>query len=265
MPRTTTTILATALIIAVGAPAQAGPFTLPKSTNAKRQLKIGNKLVQVRSFELAIRAYKRGYLIEPKPIFLHNLGLAHRLKGDYKTAISYYRNFLRAASPHPKIRSAIQKLIKQMEDELAQAARSKPPTEPEPRKPEARKKTKKRAPVKKPRDRIAYAAPWYSDGIGWSVSAAGLVLTGLSAGLLVSASSLRGDAKRELSAATRDELNSRADTRQTWGGALGVIGVAALSVGIVKLILHDKTPSPRSDRAISVLVLANSIQLRGRF
>ena len=228
-----------------------------------RHLKAGNRQLQVRDYALAIKSYKRGYLIESKPIFIHNLGLAHRLQGKYKIAISYYRNFLRQANPPAKLRTTIENLIKQMENELAQAARTKPPVEPEPRKRKSRNPLVKKPTTKPTLSTSATTAPWYSDRTGLVISTTGVIVGVVGVGLLVNASSLRSDADRELSFAKKDELNSKADTRQTWATIFGVAGVAALGVGVVKLLLHDNK-HPNTNR-LSVTVGFNSIRLQGRF
>lgn len=86
------TIVLAALLV-LSARVHAGPLDPPKSRDAYRHLIEGNRKLQVRDYALAIKSYKRGYLIEAKPVFIHNLGLAHRLQGKYKIAIGYYRNY----------------------------------------------------------------------------------------------------------------------------------------------------------------------------
>gem|GEM_PF-1804869 len=221
-------------ILLFARPVLGDPCALPASKQARRHLKVGNKLLGIRSFELAIASYKKGYVIEPKPVFLHNLALAYRLKGDYRVAIDYYRNFLSRAHPPAHIRKPIENLISQMQAELDQAARKRPPTEPEPRNQPPRRNPK-------PEEPPMHQAPWYSDGIGWGLSGSGLLVGGVGVAILANAASLRDDARRELSASRRDVLNSQADTRQTWGMVLGLVGAATLGVGILKLVLHSDT------------------------
>ena len=108
------------------------------------------------------------------------------------------------------------------------------------------------------------AEPWYSDGLGWAITAAGFVAGGVGLGLLSNASALRSDAKRELNVDTRIALESRADSRETTGIVLGLTGVAMLAAGVVKLILTGKK-QPRSPGRVDVAFGVNWIGLQGKF
>jgi len=248
--RTAAIIIALTVLCVLRSNGHTGPFDRPTSVKARHQLKLGNKMLKLQNYDLAIQAYKRGYVIEAKTIFVHNLALAHRLKGEYKKSIEYYETFLRDAKPSAEVRTGMRKLIKKMKDELAKAARTTPPVEPEPRKSKSKTLTIKPPP---PRPR---PAPWHADTAAWGITSAGVVLGGVGIGLLANAAGLRSDADNEPSGAIRDELNSKANSRETFGVVVGIVGLAALAGGIVKLVLHDKA---------SVVVSPTSISLAGRF
>lgn len=263
-------LVATLLSIALCAHASASPFTLPRSPEARRQLEVGNRLLELRNYTLAIEAYKRGYLLGSDAVFLHNLALAHRLAGDYKAAISYYQSFLRRGKPRADVRAAIEKLIGQMQDELVQAARTRPPVEPEPRTATPRSasqatKAGKLAAVTTP----APSPPrWYRDRVAWALAAAGLVAGGASAGLFANASSLRDERDRTPGGSARDALDHKAGRRQSWAIVTGLTSVALLGGAVVKLALGGapaRAERGESRAGVAFAIGPGALGLRGRF
>ena len=162
-----------------------------------------------------------------------------------------------ARDPHPAVTSGINKLIEQLRTELAKRereAKAKHAAKPRPS-PSPVKLTTRPAPVPE---------PWYSDGVGWALAAAGLVAGGVGLGLLSNASALRSDAKRELNVDTRLALEARADSRETTGIVLGLTGAAILTAGVVKLIITGKK-QPRRPSGVDVAFSVNWVGLQGRF
>lgn len=103
---------------------------------------------------------------------------------------------------------------------------------------------------------------WYADRWGWGITAAGFVVAGVGAGFLINASLLESDADAadEIEA---PKLYDRAADQRTIGAVATIIGGVGLTVGIVKLVLHDDRPSaaPRTEVAFGL----GWIGLRGTF
>jgi len=251
--------------IALLTSAEAGASPLdkykPRTTEGKRYYKLGANFLLLKNYELAIKAFKDGFLVEDAPVFLYNLAVVHGEMGKLKESIDYYERFLLLArDPHPAVKRGVEKLVKKLRAELKKRERDK-----------ARDKKNKRhstakppPPVKLPPGGHPIPEPWYSDGVGWAITAAGFIAGGVGLGLLSNASALRSDAKRELNVDTRRALEARADTRETIGIVFALTGVATLAGGVVKLILtgHKQARTPgRVDVAFGV----DWIGLRGRF
>ncbi len=236
----------------------ADPLAKPKSPAAHKHLRAGNTLLELQKYDEAITAYRAGYLIESAPIFLYNLALAHRNKGELKSAIEYYENFLhRARNARPDVHKAITKLVDAMRRDMKKLER-------------AVKRAKVSKPVVQPRPVVVVKAPpplpprWYSDRAGWAMSSAGVVVAGLGLGLLASSASLRSDAERELVASRRDELHSQADSRRSLGLVFGIAGAVGVGAGVVKLIIH-RTARRTPARKVDVALGPGSISVVGRF
>lgn len=100
-----------ALMMMLAAPSAADPFAKPKDPQARNHLKLGNKFFEVKKYDMAVKAYQDGYLLEEAPVFLHNLARVYRKKGDFKSAIHFYEDFLnRARDADPNMRKTIRKL-----------------------------------------------------------------------------------------------------------------------------------------------------------
>jgi len=230
----------------------------PQSAEGRRYYKLGAKFIALKKFKLAVQAYKDGYLADDAPIFLYNIATTYRAAGQLQESIDYYKRFLMfARDPHPAVTSGINKLIEQLRTELAKRereAKAKHAAKPRPS-PSPVKLTTRPAPVPE---------PWYSDGVGWALAAAGLVAGGVGLGLLSNASALRSDAKRELNVDTRLALEARADSRETTEIVLGLTGAAILTAGVVKLIITGKK-QPRRPSGVDVAFSVNWVGLQGRF
>lgn len=122
-------ILVALLAISVVPQARAEPAdALPTDEKAMESLRLGNRLLDLGKWDDAIAKYEEGALLDPVPIFFHNIGLAHRKAGRYDQAIDAYRVFLDRIADDPnstKIAAEIELIIKDMEN-----AATRPPTEP---------------------------------------------------------------------------------------------------------------------------------------
>jgi len=253
-------------MICVGATANAHANPLskykPKTAKGKQYFKLGNTFLGRGDYQLAIKAYKDGYLIDTAPIFIFNLAAVHKEMGKLKESIAYYKRFLLfARDPHPVVRDNIQKMIKQLSAKLAEQERAKADKA---KKDRARKKPKALTSLPLPKRKPRAPALWYSDKVGWGTSAGGIVVAGVGVGLLANASSLRDDADQEIDFARRKQLRDSADARQTWGIVLGITGAVALTVGVIKLIVHNKRRAG-SERAVNVALGPDRVGVRGSF
>lgn len=240
------------------------PLAKPKDPVAQEHLSQGNKLYRLRDFEKAIEEYKAGALKEDAPVFLYNLGQCYRQLGKYEDAIWHYERFLSRAQPSGDMRTAVEDFVKQMKSELDKKAMSQPPTEPAPD--PGKSKPAEPAPhVVAPPPETAISEPWYSDTLGWTLSGAGLVATGIGGYLLFDASDLYDQANHEPRQEVRTQLRSQGDSRRTSGVIVGVGGVALLTAGIIKLAIHPSATRETTETAWNVGVSSNSLFVFGSF
>ncbi|MCA9674428.1 MAG: hypothetical protein KC464_05230 [Myxococcales bacterium] len=259
----------TAAVKAVGRPDPA--LSPPTDPEAKRHMGEGNKRHRVQEYAQAVEEYKAGALIEGAPVFLYNLGQAYRLGGDYEKAILQYRLFLDRGAPGPELRALVECHVRAMTRELDQAASREQPTGPAPddggaigegeddRVPPTEIGPVPAAP------RRGVAAPWYADGLGWGISGGGAIASAIGAVLLLDASSLDDQAATEDREDVRTELRDRADSRRLWGTVVGGVGVAALAVGVVKLVLTPDAAEQPSGGNVRLIASPRSFGLAWTF
>ncbi len=76
----------------------------------------------LREYDWAIAELKESYRLVPAPLLLFNIAQAHRLNGDHKEALGYYRTYLRELPKAPNaadVRELIFELEQQIEVEAA--------------------------------------------------------------------------------------------------------------------------------------------------
>jgi len=108
--------------------------------------------------------------------------------------------------------------------------------------------------------------PWYIDRWGLGLGGAGLVLSGVAAGLLWSADGLRKDANGNPSEAARDDLRDSAGGRTLAGGLVAAAGVGLVIAGAVKLFWprRETTEEPRGG-STRLRLGAGWVSIEGRF
>lgn len=62
---------------------------------AKRHFREGTSHYDLGDFQQAIDSYKAGYRIKPDPVFLYNIGQAHRMRKEFDQALTAYKAYLR--------------------------------------------------------------------------------------------------------------------------------------------------------------------------
>jgi len=245
-------VLVCFLFVSAWSPARAdGPMGLPTKPEARAHLKEGNRFYKRAHWSDALREYQAGIAIEDIPLFDYNMGQALRMSGAYEDSLLHYERFLDRGQPDGVVLSAVQGFIAEMRAQLANRARTMPPTEPatapdaDARLPAPRAATAPATPENE-LHRLAApspkAEPWYKDGLGWGVAAVGLTAVAGGALLTLNASSLSNDANASSSQDRYRELHDKADSRLILGASIGIGGVALLATGIIKLAIHSDGP-----------------------
>jgi tetratricopeptide (TPR) repeat protein len=259
-------LVAFVLLGAARAEAQANPLKRrPANAEAQRHLDQGNRYFRILDYEKAILEYKAGAAIEGHDIFYFNLAQAYRQTGRYEEAIRLYEQWLSRANPPADTRQGVEGLIEQMKAELAKKASKEPPTGPADvatRQEAAPEEASEATPLVRTPTTGPAATPWYSDPLGWTGVGAGAIGTTVGAVFLVSGLGLRDDAQSATQQAERHDLADRADKRVALGIAVGAVGAAVLTAGVVKLVIHERGPSSKS---ISVSFAPTGVGIVGRF
>lgn len=229
-------------------------------------------------FQAAIDDYVAAAMASPSPSVLYNLAQTYRAAGNYEDAIAQYRLFLDRGKPGAGFRKLIECQIGAMAAELDRAASAAPPRGPGPENdPDEDQNRPGDSPTTNPTESeqklsppalelpitppTPHAEPWHADPLGWTLAGSGAAVGGLGAFFLLDANSLRADAEDELRDDVREELRSKADSRQTWGTVGAVAGGALLVAGVVKLALVPDAPRAR----IALRIAPTSIAIAGAF
>ena len=159
--------LAVSLILAVTVAAP-GTRTAHAEDAATKQAKEhffkGEKLFALGRFEAARDEYEAAFEAKPLPEFLYNIGQCHRNLGDYESAIFSFRKYIKL-KPDANNREAVEELIDELEDELAQAQR------------DAEKSRRDEIPGRPPPARDTQSRPIYKKWWFWT----GVVVVGAAA------------------------------------------------------------------------------------
>ncbi len=245
------TISSLAILLATARIASADDaLAKPTDTEAQGRLTTGNRLYRMREFEKAIDEYKAGALKEDAPVFLYNLAQCYRQLGRYEDAIWHYERFLDRAKPTGQIKLAIDGFVQQMKDELAQRAKTNPPTDVAPS-PTPVEVHEPKAPSLQT-DIQPTSSHWYSDGVGWAIAGAGVTAGIVSGVLFLQASDLRDDADSATTATEAMSLRDKADRRSTIAGGVAIGGVALLLIGGIKLAFHSDDVGQRTSLRFGV-------------
>jgi hypothetical protein len=109
------------LLIAHAAAADPSPEDVKR---ARQHLEAGERLVKQQKFDQAISELQAAYGLDPQPIHIYNLGVAHHLRGDDAIAIEYYRLFLVDGFAAKEARDANRFLVS-LEKKVAEARAAK--------------------------------------------------------------------------------------------------------------------------------------------
>lgn len=81
---------------------------------AAKRFKGGQRWIDQGDYAAAIAEFEEAYRLDPQPVHLYNLGVAHHQNGDRDQAIDYYRQYL-AAEPAGKLAPDAERYLYQLE------------------------------------------------------------------------------------------------------------------------------------------------------
>jgi tetratricopeptide (TPR) repeat protein len=111
------TVMIATLIGAAGAHAK--PVPDPRVDQARQHYDSGLAHFNLREFKEAIEDFEAGYRLKPDPVFLYNLGQAHRLAQNPEQALYFYRAYLRTSDDPPN-RAEVEERIATLEKLIAE-------------------------------------------------------------------------------------------------------------------------------------------------
>jgi tetratricopeptide (TPR) repeat protein len=94
----TRTVLILVALMGCDAVVLAKPPDDPKAVQARQHYEAGLGHFNLREFPQAIAEFEAGYRLKPDPVFLYNLGQAHRLADNPEQAVYFYRAYLRTSA-----------------------------------------------------------------------------------------------------------------------------------------------------------------------
>jgi hypothetical protein len=227
---------------------------------ARAHLERGLAAYGDKDWTTAIREFREGYAIDPRPDFLFAWAQASRLSGDCARAIELYDQFV-ATGPAPEQRDAATKMSERCRESVAAEKPAEPPAPAAPAAPAA--------PTTPPPAAASDAASeraWWKDGWGAGFTAAGLVGLGVGVGFYVAAGSSDDAATHADSYDAFERLKDEAASRRTFAAIGLAAGGALLVTGAVRYVLvHHAARHASADVAVSFAPGVASIGLRGSF
>lgn len=246
------------------------PLAGPVSADARKHFLQGNRLYRIREFAKAIEEYKTSVLIEDKPVLFYNLAQCYRQLGNHGEALWYYEQFLRRGKPTGELKDIVEKFIeqmKQMKAEQDKKAVTQPPAVPATsrgRVPPAAQTTPLPLPAPPLQAPATTREPWHRDRVGLAITAVGVIASGVSGALFLSARSLEAEANREDHDLHRIALRDRVETRRLTGTIAGIAGAGLIIGGIVKLAIGPaRTAQARP--TVGVAMTNNEVVVVGHF
>ena len=197
---------------------------------ARLHYQAGEKLYLLGRYPDALREFRDGYALEPRPEFLINLGQVHRKLGNRAAAVAMFEQFLAGTTTDDPRRLAVHDILRDLRAEIdAEPAAREPSLSAQPV--AARRAGPDGA------DAAAAHHRWYRDWVGGTLTSAGLLGAGVGTGLFVSANADIGDAQIDL-----DRYFDARDASTTRTVGLVVLGAGTALVigGIVRYITHDR-------------------------
>lgn len=207
-------------LLAVPLVALAGPkqrHSKKQKSEAQVHIDKATDAHQAGDFETALVELQAAYALDPQPDLLYAMGQVHVKLGECEQAIDSYEQFL-ATNPDPDIATQAQQAIDTCKAQL-------PPPTPEPAPAPAVQPPPPPPPAPE-------ARPFYTDKIGDALVGGGVIALVIGGVEYASARGTLDDADAATTYAEHQELVDDAHGKRNIGVAFGVIGVAAIGVGI---------------------------------
>lgn len=249
--RTTCTIALAAVVLSA-APA----YAQPKNRAAKAAFDRGLAAYRKQNFDAASKALAQSFELERDADTLFAWAQAQRQLDHCDKAIELYEQLLTFELPVEN-RAAVYNKLTECRDLVAAQGGGEPkvaPLQDEPTPPVAQPTPPPPPATPVPEATSGGERGWYKDPIGMSLLGSGVIVTGIGAGLLLSARSLENDSKAAFQNNHYDDaesLASKANSRGDLGAiTLGVGGVLVVG-GVVWLAMHRGS---NEQRAVSAWV-----------
>jgi tetratricopeptide (TPR) repeat protein len=258
---------------------------------AEAELKRGMKLIAEQQYDEAIAALSAAYELDPKSEHLYNLGVAYQLKGDKRSALDRYRQFLAAGSTNRQLVKAAERYAAELEAAIAaeeQAAKEaadaeaarKAADEEAARKAaeeEARRKAAEQA-DRQARERAAQTSPAPSRAgrtkriAGASMAAAGAAALGVAVVAALEARSANDELDRLETGdnwdVSREWLHDRGESAEQRALIFAAVGAGLTAGGVVLYVLGERD-ARGAERSVVIAPAVGAggagVTLRGAF
>jgi tetratricopeptide (TPR) repeat protein len=249
----------------------------PTKQEAREHMVQGNRFYNRARWEDAIREYKAGAQVEDVPAFDYNIAQTLRMRGDYQDSLLYYERFLDRGQPTGEVLEAVHGFIAEMRAQLANRARSMPPTEPAKSPDETPPVHTSRGGAEPQPDslsavpRAVHSPPSTEERrestswLGWTTAGVGLAAIGVSGYLLLRGANLNDESDGEADARKRAVLREDAKTHTLVGAVTGIGGLALTLTGVVLLATHGHDRARRDTPAVSLGFTPHGVLVLGRF
>jgi tetratricopeptide (TPR) repeat protein len=98
--------------------------------SARAHFERGKALYAAERYQDAIVEFQRGFELVPRPLFLLNMGHAHRKLGELRAARAMYQKYVDAVAPDDPDRAPVSELIGKLDEQIAR--QPLPPSRPRP-------------------------------------------------------------------------------------------------------------------------------------
>lgn len=100
-------------------PAPAGEEGCPPPRTLKKCGELGERYYESGQYDRAIHAFRDAYVINPLPVFLYDIALAHRMAGHHQEAMRLFERYLQE-DPNTGRRAEVQRHLSELQREEAE-------------------------------------------------------------------------------------------------------------------------------------------------
>jgi tetratricopeptide (TPR) repeat protein len=207
----------------------------------------GTKAYNLQEYARALDLFKQAYEQQSDSVLLFNIAQCQRQLGQYEAASKSYRVFLNE-TPNAPNRTEVQKQIKAMDEAAREQRGREPPMGTQPPSDNPPVNTTPPPPQTEPppivkTEKTEAPRPWYKNYPAVGVTAAGVVLVAVGAGLTGFGWARRADQDSLPSLPERNSAADDAGVFRPTGYALLGVGGAALVTGIVLFVVKPARPA----------------------